>query len=58
MYDKLNEYADQATVNKADTAHGKLLKITANRVRYVPSPQVTDTIRTQMIKEFINIDKK
>lgn len=58
LYDKLNEYADQATVNKADTAHGKLLKIAANRVRYVPSPQVTDTIRTQMIKEFINIDKK
>ena len=58
LYDKLNEYADQATVNKSDTAHGKLLKLAASKVSYVAAPKLTDTIRIQMIKDFNNIDKK
>lgn len=58
LYDKLNEYADQATANKADTAHGKLLRMAASKARYVEGPKLSDSARKQMTQDFFIIDKK
>lgn len=58
IYQKLNEYADQATVSKAGTAHAMLLKKNSNDVSYIAGKPLSDEKKREMIKDIINQSKK
>lgn len=58
LYKSLNEYADQITINKSDTAYAKILKNSCRAVSFIPSKGLTTQKRQEMIKNIAQHLKK
>ena len=58
LYKSLNEYADQVTINKSDTAYAKILKNSCRAVSFIPSKGLTTQKRQEMIKNIAQHLKK
>lgn len=58
LHQKLNEYVDQATVSKAETAHAILFKKNAREVDYVVGKLLSEEKQKTLIKDITNHLKK
>lgn len=58
LYKKLNEYADQSTVNKAGTAHAILFKKNCRSISYIAGKNLTKERQQKLFNELINHSKK
>ena len=58
LYKKLNEYADQLTVNKAGTAHAILLKKSCRSLSYIAGKNLTKEKQQKLFNDLIKHSKK